>query len=649
MNFFEAQERSRRTSRQLVLTMILAVICVCASVAAVVCVAAWSALLTSSTTAGVSLTDWLRANPQVPLWALLYTGGFIGLASLYRIVKLRAGGGQVAREMGGALLDTLEPDPLRRRLRNVVEETAIAAGVPAPEIYVLEHEPGINAFAAGYAPEDAAIAVTRGTLELLSRDELQGVVAHEFSHILNGDMRLNIKLMGPLFGILAIGLLGRLVISNTRMLPSRNGRSNAVPVVLAIGGGLTAVGFVGMFAGRLIKAGVSRQREYLADASAVQFTRQRDGIAGALKKIAGLNAGSALHDHDAEEVSHMLFASGFTSMSSWLATHPPLLKRIQALDPGFTAAALSELDTPEDGLLRASTSAVGTAGFAAGTATTEGSAVSATELVETVGRPGDRQHALARELYAQIPAGITGALESEYGVLLLLPALLLHSDPKDREQQLLLLERQLGTERRATIARFYAALAEVDAEIRLPLLDLALPHLRRQPLPRLQYMRDLLEQLAATNGELDLFEYALLRIYRDYLERIRSPSEAPRWRGFEHAPTAAAAADLLQVFCAHGSRDAAAGQRALQTGLAALGIALPEPQPPGDDWAAVTDSALATLRDSAPKARERLATALAAATLEDGTIAQSESELLRCFCAILQCPLPPFLPYRTAG
>lgn len=646
MNFFEAQERSRRTSRQLVLMMVLAVVCVCASVALVVCVAAWSMLLTNSMTAGIGFTEWLRANPQVPFWALLYTAGFIGLASLYRIVRLRSGGGEVAREMGGTLLDSADTDPLRRRLRNVVEETAIAAGVPAPEIYVLEHEPGINAFAAGYAPEDAAIAVTRGTLELLSRDELQGVVAHEFSHILNGDMRLNIKLMGPLFGVVAIGLLGRLVLRNTRVMPSRRGRGNAVPVVLAIGGGLTAVGFVGMLAGRLIKAGVSRQREYLADASAVQFTRQRDGIAGALKKIAGLNAGSVLRAHDAEEVSHMLFASGLTSIRGWLATHPPLLKRIQKLDPSFTATQLSELSTPADGLQAARTLGDGAAGLAEQAPASVVPDVG--DLVASVGQPDEQQYALARELYAAIPATIADALGSEYAVLLLLPTLLLQQDDTEREVQLQLLERQLGAERRDTIAGYYRALSTSAAEIRLPLLDLALPRLRRQPLPRLEYMLELLNQLAAANSRLDLFEYAVLRIYGDYLNRIREPAEARRWRGLDNPRMAAAARTLLQVFTAHGCKDAAAAQRALDAGLAALGMVLPEGAAAPDEWVPATDAALATLRHCTPRARGRLATALAAAALEDRQITQPESELLRCFCAILQCPLPPFLPYRVA-
>ena len=216
--------------------------------------------------------------------------------------------------------------------------------MPVPEIYVLEREEGINAFAAGYAPGDAAVAVTRGTLELLDRDELQGVIGHEFSHILNGDMRLNIRLMGVLFGILVLGLIGRMILRGgyrTTLISSR--RSKGAPVVLMIGLGLSVLGAIGVLFARGIKASVSRQREFLADASAVQFTRQTDGIANALKKIGGFTGGSLLNATDPEEVSHMLFGTG-AKLSGMFATHPPLTERIQALDPNFKASDYPVVD-----------------------------------------------------------------------------------------------------------------------------------------------------------------------------------------------------------------------------------------------------------------------------------------------------------------
>ncbi len=281
----------------------------------------------------------------------------IGLGSLYRIASLRGGGEAVALQMGGVAVPEHSNDFNLRRLRNVVEEIAIASGVPMPKFYVLEHEAAINAFAAGYSPSDAVVAVTRGALERLNRDELQGVIAHEFSHILNGDMRLNIRLIGVLFGILMIALIGKKMLEHGRF-----GDSDSKGALAILAAALVAmiVGFVGLFFGRLIKAGVSRSRERLADASAVQFTRQTAGLAGALKKIGGVHEGSRLsHRGDAEEISHMLFGDG-VGLSAWFATHPPLLERIQALEPGFSGEQLERLTCqwqvmPPNGLMKTRT------------------------------------------------------------------------------------------------------------------------------------------------------------------------------------------------------------------------------------------------------------------------------------------------------
>ena len=280
MNFFEHQDRAQRRTRWLLLLFGLAVLAIVVVVNVIVLVVFGQ---TEQVPRGEPwLTPGLLAdNTALIIWTTLLTAGLIGLGSLYRTVGLRDGGGTVARELGGTRVDGDVQDPLRRRLRNVVEEIAIASGVPVPEIYVLEQELGINAFAAGYSPDDAAIAVTRGALERLDREELQGVVAHEFGHVLNGDMRLNIRLMGLLFGILVLALVGQRIMLAMRF--SRNNR-NAGGLVAA-GLALVVAGYVGLFFARWIRASVSRQREYLADASAVQFTRHPEGIAGALKKI----------------------------------------------------------------------------------------------------------------------------------------------------------------------------------------------------------------------------------------------------------------------------------------------------------------------------------------------------------------------------
>ncbi|HEV2089039.1 MAG TPA: M48 family metallopeptidase, partial [Cryptosporangiaceae bacterium] len=325
MNFFERQRQVRRLSWRLVFLFAVAVVGI---------------VLTVDLAVVFALGGFdrpIRQTVGVMLLTSLATGAGIGLASLYRTLSLRAGGGKVARDLGGVGVPADTTDPRLRRLRNVVEEIAIASGVPVPEVYVLPDEPGINAFAAGWSPSDAAVAVTRGALERLNRDELQGVIAHEFSHVLNGDMRLNIRLMGLLYGILALAVVGRSLL----YLGGRRVSRSAAPIFVAALAALFA-GYIGFFVGRLIQAAVSRQREYLADASAVQFTRQTAGLAGALKKIAGLPAGSAVRTPKAAEVAHMLFGAGRRLSGLW-STHPPLLDRIRVLDPGTSAAELDEL------------------------------------------------------------------------------------------------------------------------------------------------------------------------------------------------------------------------------------------------------------------------------------------------------------------
>ncbi|MBW8367520.1 MAG: M48 family metallopeptidase, partial [Arenimonas sp.] len=328
MNFFERQDQSRRQSKRLVLLF-------AAAVAAIVVAMNFIVLLVGG---GFNEATLPGARWAAVIATTLGTLAVIGVASMFRISSLRAGGAAVATQLGGTPVPEDTHDFHYRRLRNVVEEVAIASGVPVPQIFVLEQEAAINAFAAGYSSSDAAIAVTRGALDKLNRDELQGVIAHEFSHVLNGDMRLNIRLMGVLFGILVLGIVGRKILVHGRVGGSSRG---ALPV-MAVALGLVAVGSIGMLFGRMIKAGVSRQREFLADSSAVQFTRQTKGLAGALKKIAGLGEGSKLTSRDTEEVAHMLFGDG-VGYSSLFATHPPLVARIQALEPSFKAQALVDL------------------------------------------------------------------------------------------------------------------------------------------------------------------------------------------------------------------------------------------------------------------------------------------------------------------
>ncbi|MDR1789438.1 MAG: M48 family metallopeptidase [Opitutaceae bacterium] len=315
MDFFAAQDRARSNTTRLLVLYALALLAITA------CIYAVAALLFLNDHAADLPDYW---DPHLFLITSAATLGLIALGSLFKSLQLRSGGDVVAQNLGGHLVPQNTTDPQQRRLLNIIEEMALAANIPAPKVYLLD-EPGINAFAAGNSPADAAVGITQGALDTLDRDELQGVIAHEYSHILNGDMRRNIRLIGILFGIFLIALIGRLLLSVRPRARSRKDNSGAA--ILLLGLALLLIGCVGQFFGHLIQAAISRQREYLADASAVQFTRNPSGIAGALKKIR--DHGSKISSPHATETSHLFFADAIGSL---FATHPPLNKRIAAIE-----------------------------------------------------------------------------------------------------------------------------------------------------------------------------------------------------------------------------------------------------------------------------------------------------------------------------
>lgn len=342
VDFYSRQAAARGQSRWLVLAFVVALLAVAVALDFVL----FTFLAGRDAYFGFNALDYARAHPREAVVSTLLVVGILGIASLYKSLQLRAGGGVVARSLGGVLVSPDTRDLKRKRLLNVVEEMAIASGVPMPEVYVLDQEPGINAFAAGHTPANAAITVTQGALDRLSRDELQGVIGHEFSHVLNGDMRLNVQLMGWVFGLFVIGLIGRAIVDWS----PRNRRNSGT---VALGFAVVVLGYVGLFAGRILQAAVARQRERLADASGVQFTRNPQGLKGALVKIAALPEGSELVAADAEQAAHMFFAEG---LSRVFATHPPLLERIRELDPQFdqreletVAAEMARAPVGEDG------------------------------------------------------------------------------------------------------------------------------------------------------------------------------------------------------------------------------------------------------------------------------------------------------------
>lgn len=346
MDFFRAQENARRASKWLVWWFSLCVIGVvivfyllsvsCANVA------------TGNHETGEWQFGWV--HPDWFLIVFVTIGGLIACGSLYKLSKLSAGGAVIARDLGGREINRMTQDIEERRLINIVEEMAIAAGVPMPGVWVMDHESGINAFAAGTDPANAVIGVTRGTLERLSRDELQGVIAHEFSHILNGDMRLNMRLTGWIFGLLMVVILGRVCLELGRMVGRGRSKESGgfAAVILVVGVVVWLVGTIGAFFARWLQAAVSRQREYLADAAAVQFTRNPNGIANALRKVGGAALHGAVLAAAASEARHLFFAKSDSGLMSFsLATHPPLDRRIRAIFPAWDGTMLSSQRDPE--------------------------------------------------------------------------------------------------------------------------------------------------------------------------------------------------------------------------------------------------------------------------------------------------------------
>jgi Zn-dependent protease with chaperone function len=583
--------------------------------------------------------DWTAAH--FGLLALIAAGtvGVMGLASVSRAASLARGGGQVARMLGATQISGEGSDPLQRRLLNVVEEMALASGVPVPEVYVLEQEPGINAFAAGLTHTNAAITVTRGALERLTRTELQGVIAHEFSHILNGDMRLNQQLIGLSFGILVLALVGRWLLRSVRFA-RRSRNSGGVAAAIAIGLALTIIGGIGVVLSRLIKAAVSRQREALADASGVQFTRDPSGLAGALKKIAGFT--SRITSTETEEVAHMLFGRAGPSFAGWFATHPPLMERIKALDPSFDPRDLPPPGTPVPEGDAAVTDADADAG--AGIQALAGGALSApAPLLDRVGHI--ETPAVGTTLRAALPEEIYHAAHARDSSLLLALALALSSTDVTREQQLRLIENQLGATRASQCRRLFEDLRTLGPHLRLPVLELALPALRQRPVEQLTYLFDLVSRVTELENVPELFDYMLLRVLEAYLRHMPGAPVLARGEDKSELGIRAAVTELIANVAAFGHDAPADARAAFTAGMTVVGSPAAtapsfEPVSAARNLAEL-DRALRRLSSLRPRDKLRILSAVLATIRRDGNVEVEEAELFRAIAATLDCPLPP--------
>jgi Zn-dependent protease with chaperone function len=662
MDFFEAQARAKKRTNRLVFLFVLAVLgTILAGYAAAMAMVTYTHDDYRSPGRArydyVATTPFSWWDPQVFTGVALGTIAVVGFASLFKWSQMREGGAAVAEMVGGRPVDPKTTDLRERKLLNVVEEMSIASGIPMPAVYVLDEEPGLNAFAAGLNTTDAAVAVTRGAIEKLTRDELQGVIAHEFSHILNGDMRLNVRITAIVFGILVIGLLGRGILqslSRGRVSGSGGKKGGGIAGLLAVGLALMIIGYVGYFFGRLIQAAVSRQREFLADASAVQFTRNPGGITGALKKIGGYALGGNVIGDHVQEIGHFFFAQAFKSNFGGLwATHPPLDERIRAVDPSWDGKLY---DPPEVVDIAHESSAI--AGFGGGQRFSASEtlqrvhaapvnlppprlavpvAFKPVHIVADVGALTESHFRHAQALLESIPARLREATRDVTAAQVLVYGLLLTGTKEERDHQQQLVEKHASPEAAAALAGLRSALSVLDPVARLPLLQLSLPALRHLSGAALDRFVTTLDELVHADGAVTPFEYALQKMLLHQLQLAQKPSQRVQFDSFD-----AVRGDIAVVLSALAHLSAKDSAAAFAEGADQLPVirdqlALLEPAACGLEQ---VDAALDRLAVSSLPIKQRLLVAAGHVIASDGTVTVEEGELYRAFAATLDCPMP---------
>ena len=652
MNFFESQERVQKNTFQLVLLFGLAVVTLIIMVNLLVMVV-FGYINSEQLQDGGTLLEQMDWQTFATVSAGV--GVLVLVGSLYKIMALSAGGKVVAESLGGKLIPQNTKEPKQRILLNVVEEMAIASGTPAPPVYLLADEAGINAFAAGFSPHDAVIGVTQGTIDRLNREQLQGVIAHEFSHIFNGDMRLNIRLIGVLHGILILGIIGYYLLYSTSI--SRRGRSSGKNAggILALAIGLMVIGYAGTFFGGLIKAAVSRQREYLADASAVQFTRNPDGIAGALKRIGGLEYGSRIENPGAPEVSHAFFAQGVSGLQALSATHPPLVKRIRRIDPHWDGK-FATVDTPD----KAASSREGGLGYEedlrnkAGmkcealaknlaAAVTGAALTGVANAIDQIGQPKPETIQHARSLIAQLPGTIIEAAHEPYGARAVIYSLVLDKGQEMRAKQLQQLQDYADPDVYRLTLKLMPDMDGLAIKFRLPIIDIAIPALKQLSRDQYQVFRDNLIALIEMDSRVDLLEWSLQKILFNHLDGQFLKLAQPKTR-YSHVGQLKHEIELiLSVLAYAGQEDENAIEEAFNAATQILEMSGLQLLTKNDISLSELDHALEKLVQLKPLAKPQLLQACAASVLNDQEISPVEVELLRAFSDVLGCPMPPVI------
>ena len=636
MNFFEAQDKARRNTLWLIVLFVLAV--------------AGLILLTNFFLLSILVyvkTKQIVVSPEMLYYyyswkeftivsvgvCLLILGG-----SSYKALSLSGGGPTVAEMLGGRLVSHATTDLQQRQLLNVVEEMAIAAGMPIPQVYLLS-DTSINAFAAGVSPANAVIGITEGTLRRLSREELQGVIAHEFSHIANGDMRLNIRLIGMLHGILLIGLIGYFLVRSLRFAGrSRSSKGGAgLLAIAALGIGLMIIGYAGSFFGQWIKAIVSRQREYLADSSAVQFTRNQDGIAGALKKIGGSAVGSYISSPSAPEYSHAYFVNGLNFfLQPWFATHPPLEKRIRRIEPRWDGEYLkSEIIKPASPEpAKAQPSA------AEKLAMTAAVLSSAEEAIGQVGTLNEENIEYVRQLIIATPLLLREAAQDAYSARLLIYAALVQLQ-KDKTAAMAVVARYADPDMQALVEKYLPEIEALEDKFKFPLLELGINALRELSPNQFVQFKAALESIIASDKSVNLREWIVQRFVLQQLDQhfgFRKPPKA-RVASLDAVGEEVGALLSLIAWIEHRKADNAAA--AFAAGAAEAGLPNLELLSAKTFKLELLDRSLDRLMQLRPLVKPRLLKACVALIMHDGKATTRGIELVRTISTCLDCPMPP--------
>ncbi len=655
MDFFARQDAARRNTKWLVfyfaIAVFLTVVIVYAAAMGIFNVAQLDSHDRYYEGSAPTMVWW---NLKVFFAVTFGTLAVIFLGSAWKTSELSGGGRAVAEMMGGTPVNPNSSNTDERKLLNVVEEMAIASGVPVPQVYVLENEEGINAFAAGHTPSDAAIGVTRGCIQTLTREELQGVIGHEFSHILNGDMRLNIRLLGTIFGILCLASIGRI------LLQMRSNDSRDRSPLPYFGLVLLVVGSIGVFFGRLIQAAVSRQREFLADASSVQFTRNPHGLSNALQKIGSSSFGSKLESAHAPDMCHFFFGNGLGEPAmDLLATHPPLETRIRAIDPQWDGnfKALSprvfevfnepkKATRPSSPIPDIFQNFGNTITSAAAMESGVPPIIRPQNVAASVGTVTPLHLDYAEKLRNAIPENLQQAARELQGASALIYALLLTNDESLQPQQLAKIAEKHSAEIAQKTAGLFPDVIAVAQRSRLPLVNLTLTTLRQFSAEEFAQFSDTLEWLVESDGKLEMFEFVLQKIVRRHLATKFSTSRPPSTQYYTLKPLTPDCAVILSALARAGSEDSGEIEKAFATGAPFLRA------PAELQFSLLTsencslenlDAALNRMALAAPIIKKNLLEAGARVIGADGVILEAEAELLRAVADTLDCPLPPML------